>query len=120
MRGADPRAALRGGAQAGLILYMEAHMGLKQVGLPTKVAMVAIAYIFAPAFVGEDKEQEPVGGITFREAEKIAAARRRRQQAEARTRARRSQSGAAQPEGEGAAAPPPAQALAAGAKHKQE
>jgi hypothetical protein len=99
---------------------MEAHMGLKEVGMPTKVALVALAFIFAPAFVGEDTEQQPVCGLTLPEAEKIAAAHRQRQKAEARACARSAQSGAAQPEGEGAAALPPAQALAAGGKHKQE
>lgn len=102
------------------MVYMEAHMGLKEVGMPTKVALVALAFIFAPAFVGEDTEQQPVCGLTLPEAEKIAAAHRQRQKAEARACARSAQSGAAQPEGEGAAALPPAQALAAGGKHKQE
>ena len=75
------------------MVYMEAHMGLKEVGMPTKVALVALAFSFAPAFVGEDAEQQPVCGLRLREAEKIAAADRQRQKAEARACARSAQSG---------------------------
>ena len=101
--------------QVALVVYLEAHMGLKEVGMPTKLAMVGIAFIFAPAFMGEEKE-EPVGGISFLEAEQIAAARRRRRQHnEACKRDRQAQPGAGTPQSEGV---PPARTV--GGKHKQE
>lgn len=54
--------------------YMETYHGLK-AGTPIKLCLVGLAFIFAPAFTAGHSE-EPVGGITFHEAERLAMQRR--------------------------------------------
>ena len=72
--------------QGALVYYMETFMALN-AGIPTRMAMVGLAFVFAPAFLSENNEP-PIGGITFHQAQKIAAERReqrrRREKAAAR------------------------------------
>ena len=53
---------------------METYHGLK-AGTPIKLCLVGLAFIFAPAFTAGHSD-EPVGGITFHEAERLAMQRR--------------------------------------------
>lgn len=95
--------------------YMETVLKLK-AGTPTKAVLVGLAFVFAPAFQGEDTE-EPIGGVTFHEAARIAEQRRsqriRREKAAAR------ETKLAEQAAEAACLPPQQQPVAAG-KSKRE
>ena len=54
--------------------YMVTYHGFKVSG-PAAFCLVGIAFVFAPAFTARNSE-EPVGGITFHDAERLAIQRR--------------------------------------------
>jgi hypothetical protein len=65
--------------EAVFVYYMENHLGLK-AGFPTKLSLAGLAFVFAPAFLGEEDEDEPIASSTLSQAERTARAERLRRQ----------------------------------------